>query len=393
LVDGLEIPFDVYLPDHRGTGYSEFLKCPIAEALQTENALQECGDELRAKWGDRLSGFTASNSARDVLALIERTRRPDQRLYIQGASYGSYWAHRYLQLATILPDGILMDGNCHGDACHFDAISSGYNEGAMHVFEECAADPFCASRLGASPWETLRQTLDKVEAECSVLGMNRNMTRMLLAYAGVSQSNLLPSLVYRLNRCSPADIAAVQHLLSTLQLGYLGAQTRFGPEDTGGFSRALQLHVATSELYSNPLPSDEELKARDDALLVSPGYYYPSHVETWPRYPRDQYVDKWATTELRLLMLHGTFDMQTPLSLYERARVMLPQGKLTAATVRGGGHGVMFKSVCAANLVMKFLSGAETLDTSCLAALPPPNFQLPVQEAQYWYGVEDAWDG
>ena len=46
---------------------------------------------------------------RDLAAVLERTRKPGQRSFVYGVSYGTYWAQRYLHVAPTQAAGVILD--------------------------------------------------------------------------------------------------------------------------------------------------------------------------------------------------------------------------------------------------------------------------------------------
>ena len=107
---------DVYTADHRGVGGTALLSCPVQQAPDSPDGSEitsvewaVCMDHIRATRSD-LDGLTATETARDLGRLIEMTREPGKRVFVMGASYGTFLANRYLQLFPNQPDGIILDG-------------------------------------------------------------------------------------------------------------------------------------------------------------------------------------------------------------------------------------------------------------------------------------------
>lgn len=97
-----------YAVDHRGMGGSERLGCKEPDPQPDDARLKwaACMDSLKSSVGvERLSQITTSNAARDLGTLIEKYRVPGVTVIVNGNSYGTTLAHRYMQMFPDQPDG------------------------------------------------------------------------------------------------------------------------------------------------------------------------------------------------------------------------------------------------------------------------------------------------
>jgi len=104
---------DIFIPDHRGTGYSSKL-CPQEEAIDSSAGMALANDE----WGscfnymythvDYVEAFTITNAAKDLSLLINTYSGSGER-YIYGVSYGTQLVLRLLQLETVAFDAVILD--------------------------------------------------------------------------------------------------------------------------------------------------------------------------------------------------------------------------------------------------------------------------------------------
>lgn len=90
-------PFDILVPDHRGTGLSSRLACPAAfqaspGTAATDEQVLGCASHLASTLGIGLRAFSCSNAARDVLAVaIQLQRQSGGDVALYGASkFGKY---------------------------------------------------------------------------------------------------------------------------------------------------------------------------------------------------------------------------------------------------------------------------------------------------------------
>src|SRR5206468_7908508 len=106
---------EFYIPDHRGAGKSARIGCPAEDDASdggraiTAAEWPACLDAVKAALGPKLAAYTTTNAANDVALAISRTRADGQPVFVYGASYGTFWAHRIMQLAPTVADGFVLD--------------------------------------------------------------------------------------------------------------------------------------------------------------------------------------------------------------------------------------------------------------------------------------------
>jgi hypothetical protein len=204
-------------------------------------------------------------------------------------------------------------------------------------------------------------------------------------------------LIYRINRCDPADVDAIVHMYNTL-IAPMGASP-----GTSLDSDALFFNVALSEIWPKQQPSITDLQAIVDASLFAPGagpedeMLYP----LWPRYPHDAYVGKFATATVPILMLNGTLDPQTPIDVASVAGQKYTAPHQTFVTIPNAAHATIeespdkdpTKSNCGLQIVASYLKAPKAApDVSCLDTLLPISFDsYPSTNTTVW-GTSDMWD-
>ena len=276
-----------------------------------------------------------------------------------------------------------------------------YDPVAQSLSELCAADPVCGPKLGPDPWAKLGDLIGMLNAgHCPALGMTAealgSISPLLVMLRGL-RPHLFP-LAYRLLRCDPADVDAVNHYVQTLT-ALLGGG---GPAPLRD-SQALQLHVAFSELWEEPAPSVSDLKAACEGLLFCPGFAAQSAAafDIWPRYPHDQYVNLWPSTPTPILGLNGTLDPQTPIEKAKVAADHLKNPGQTFVEVPYSPHGVLFESVvktpsappCGLQMAIGFVADPKApIKTECLADLVPVTWEEDPAVAQEFFGTGDMWE-
>ncbi|MET0389558.1 MAG: alpha/beta fold hydrolase [Polyangiales bacterium] len=397
---------DYYVLEHRGVGESARLGCPEQEAIESEAGTAitpeewpTCLESLVAEWGDQLAHFTTTNDAHDLAALITRTREPGKQAIVYGISYGTTRALRFLQAHPDTADAVILDSIVSPGVQFLSRYDQQYDQVGKDLAALCAEDEVCGDKLGDDPWAKVSEVLKALaNGHCPELGLDVASLRFAstLVSSLELRSHLFP-LLYRADRCAPDDVRVVQHYFETV------SELLTPPQSYDRSSPALQNHVALSEIWEVPAPSQAELEARCDAQTLCPatstsiGAVYDS----WPRYPHDEYVNKWPDAQLPILSLNGTLDPQTP---YETAKVAaeeLTAPHQTFVKVPYSPHVVGFASPvktpnappCGLQLLASFVADPTAeVDTSCLDDLVPVSFAVPPEIAQQLFGTEDVWE-
>jgi pimeloyl-ACP methyl ester carboxylesterase len=396
---------DVYLPDHRGTGLSTRLSCPEQEAAGSASGLTVTADEmpaciahLRATWGDRIAGLSPTEAAHDLAALIERTREPGQTVHVFGGSYGTYLAQRFLQVRPDGADTVTLLGIAPPDVS-FSIYDAEYDRVARDFLAVCAADPFCASKLGDDPAATFEDVYARLDAghcpEAVAAGLDRRVLRNLFGATLLylrEERLLVPAAVHRLDRCAEEDIPALSRF----------AAIATAPQVPDVYdelqSPLLGIHIGLSELWVSPSPTPGSLEAISDAALASLdiGPRYAALADQWPSYVSDALDGVFAETDVPMLMMNGTLDPATPISGSDRVGahfdgthqhyVRLPGAPHTFASPYGG------RASCSFDMWMAFLRDPEgPLDVSCAERLDRIDFRGDSLAATF-FGTADLWE-
>lgn len=395
---------DIVAVDHRGTGGAARLSCPGQESSESEYGSAIAPDEwpacieyLKATWGDRLNHISASNSARDIGLLAGALNDEAQSIYVYGGSYGTYLANRYLQIHPDQPDAVVLEGiSASGQG--FDTYDSDMNDAGQALFDICADDSSCASRLGSDPWQTATDVVASFdEGHCPELNTNaegmRGLFGAFLFYGVVRQ--YVPALVYRAERCTMNDVRAIANFYNVL----------FGPSDEGAEpsqSHALFFHVALSEMWHlDGDPKLDDVVSNWSKLTAATGLVVSlaERQADWPRYPRDEFVGKLAAFGGPMLMLQGELDAATPYRHATRVRDQFSGPNQNWAAFPTGAHDpgdftpLAGGSHCAMNLFEEFLDAPNApLDMSCIDDVLPINFDGDPAYNQYLLGTADTWD-
>jgi pimeloyl-ACP methyl ester carboxylesterase len=323
---------DVYIPQHRGTGHSTPLGCTAPDDLHG------CGEELLDTWGDGLQGFHSVEAGRDVGHLVTRSRRPGERVFVFGLSYGSYWAQRYLQSFPKQADGVILEGVLPLDQPLWEGDVPA-DAAARSIFQACREDADCAAAFGSrDPEDVARAVLaaaEDPERRCfGADGADRvTLEAVLSLLIAADVAHLVPGLLRRLDRCSAQD---QKELLAVVDF-FAGL-----PDvDPAVDNQVLGNHVVRTDLMASlaAFPLEKQLAERKPLVFWSGA----ASVEAL-----DAVVAGWpvnyspATTELPaslppILLMNGGLDIQTP-SVW--ARELAPKLGGTLVEFPYAGHGV-----------------------------------------------------
>jgi pimeloyl-ACP methyl ester carboxylesterase len=407
---------DVYTLDYRGINYSDRLSCPQQEAAHsasgsyvTIDEVDGCIEYINKTYGDDIKQYSVSNSARDLAEYIARFREEGKKTLIWGGSFGTYMAQRYLQLFPDAVDGVVLEGVTAADSSL--VLQDGYHEKyGQELLQMCADDPFCSAKFSQPPLKVLEALYAKLDNEhhCASLRVDsatvKYILTALLSYHPINA--LIPSLIYRFDRCSPEDKDAIVTLYQTL---FGGNGDLFGTTDSS-WSQVYNYNVMMSEMWLHPdFASEEELLAHIaemDAYAVHFGWggnlERNDVYKKWPVYLDSTYDNQWATSAVPILMLQGELDSLTPFAEAQRTGENFAGPKQSFLSFPYSPHNVATGSPisndptvmhCGMQLFFKFLQDPQQeLDRSCLKQLLPINFAGTPELSLYLYGTADYWE-
>jgi pimeloyl-ACP methyl ester carboxylesterase len=392
---------DLYVPAHRGTGFSAGLVCS-GEAWGTPRDTelspaewQACANEVTAEWGSKLALFNMTQAADDTAEAIERAREPGQKVFVYGLSYGSSLAIRYLHHHPHQADGIILDSIAGPGSVVLSKTDVYFDPVLADVAAICAADALCGSKMGPDPLAKVASVFASLDAgHCAEAGIDRPFLRQAIAMSlmGWGARALTMAVPYRLARCSPEDVTALQHFVSIWTMVF----------DLDGFSHALESNIAFNELWEDPAPSAATLAARAEGALASLdwGLERKDVYGFWPKYTPEIAPDAWPKSNVPMLMINGTLDGETPLPLAMQAAQHFDGPHQTFVTIPNAPHGAGYQSPttlpdglpCGIDMMASFVAAPHgTPDTSCLGSLKPLPFERPAY-AGLVFGTGSLWE-
>ncbi|MBX3227373.1 MAG: alpha/beta fold hydrolase [Labilithrix sp.] len=410
LFAGIDPSFDLYIPDHRGTGRSSLLRCAGLSSPPID--VNACRDDLLRTWGsDGLAAFSTTSAARDVGSVIARTREPGQEVHVYGVSYGTYLAQRYLQVFPRQPTSVTLDGVCQAGLCSLLKYAYWTDHVAQQFMRECAADEVCGAKLGPDPNARMKEALAIADAgTCAGLaGVTGNQVRALMVTFSrmFGYRTFVPPLAYRILRCDAGDVVALQNF-AAIVLTPPTAPPMTSPtappastEPPRPFSQALSYNIAFSEMMETPAITRPELEAlMSESVFAQYSPAMHDMFDAWPKYDHDEYVGRYPTTDVPVLLLNGTLDAATPIEFAEEVAAHYTRPHQTFVSLPRAVHGTLRGSPttdgkqCGLELFRQFVTApTRPLDTSCASRIVPHDFGSNMADAaERWFGTRDLWE-
>ncbi len=383
-----------YAVDHRGVGGSTRLRCDVedADGRITTEEWPGCIDRLKETWGDDLAYFATTPAARDIGELVKRLRPSGERLFVFGASYGTYHAQRYLQIYPDQPDGVIIEGIVPPDY-GYTTYDTEQNEIGMQLIARCEHEASCSDHFaGRRPWDVAAGLDDLLadghcpEVDTAIAGIHGGLRGLLgsMMYLDLFH-NLVPAVVFRLDRCSPEDVAALGQFVGIVQ-------SVFGTVD---LTETLQVNIATNEMWFDGALTASQALAAWQATVMSIGFTKDlANLDvSWPDFPKDAYVGRYSDYSGPMLMLQGGFDPATVPSRATAVRDHYNAANQTWAFFPDGAHQVSGpEHPCGHDLVLRFLEKPTSpIDLTCIGGLASIDFAGDPNANMALLGTTDAW--
>jgi len=220
----------------------------------------------------------------------------------------------------------------------------------------------------------------------------------ILSVVDRESAALATAILYRMQRCSPEDVAALQSLLDWFR-------------NPGGFaitadsnSQYLSLHVVFSEFWPDGYDraaAEAELAALPMRIGTVETWLDDKDVWTWPESVTPPDLYRWAATESEtpMLLLNGTLDGQTHVDGVRSSVYHFRNERQHFVEVPYAGHSVLYTSAgrrgvtCGMQLIANFFRDpAAAVDTSCVDAIGPLDFHGSSAMAMELFGTADLWE-
>jgi pimeloyl-ACP methyl ester carboxylesterase len=367
---------DIVLVDQRGVGTSGALTCKALEAgrylerYYTEEKVLACREEMTAR-GTDLAAYSTLESVADIEAI--RKWLGYEKFDVGGWSYGSRYMLTY---AHLYPESVRSMVSVVPSPFDYERPLdwARFSEAALQgLFEDCAADPPCATAFPA-----LREDFARVE------------TALAAAPADVTITN--PETGAREARSfGPAQFIDEVHvaLLKVRSSRYLPLVINAAAN--GDFEPFVMLAVperapppVPEPLYLSVVcPEETAFFTPEEARAASENSYVGTHFTEefkmacaiWDMPAHPDYPLRWSTLDIPALIIAGGRDPITPVEYGERIAAGFSNARFVAVPKMLHDSGGLGGS-CLDDIILAFLNNPkpETLDTSCAAELTAPPF-------------------
>jgi len=353
-IDGFRAAFpgyDVFIPDHRGTGRSTRLcagETPDSPA-GTALAGEEFGPCFGEIWqnSERSMAFSMTNGAHDLNHLIAELGG-DGRRYVYGVSYGTGLAMRFTQLRTVSVDGIVLDSlvSALDDAEHdLSHRSHTYDAVGREVIAQCAADPVCNERFAdgiEAAFETLIVEIDageRPDLQEYVPGGNFKHAIGMMLDTPESRALIPDALVLAME--TPEALPEFFETEVTPAFDLFAAVAEY--PDTA-FSITLAGLIGESETNRRPEMTAEDVAREEAGMGFTSSLTTVQTFTQMPLYERDTFFDAPYDDLPPILVLHGDLDPKTHIQGARRhiADMREAGGDVNLTVVEGAPHAVWF---------------------------------------------------
>ena len=408
---------EIYMPDHRGTGRSDFLACTPEQSQQNfsndDFSDEDCLTYLTDNWNtNELAQFNVTQAAEDIGQLINHFNPDGDEVYLYGSSYGTYWAQRYLHLYPSQASGVFLDAVCSLTSCYEqNGYIATYDTAGAELLKLCDEDAFCSDKLGANAQEYLQNLYSLLEnGHCPVLDLSREDLQFITG-AALSErllQALLPAVMYRMTRCNEQDIEAIAYLFDAV-----GNRDDVGNESSDNEpefvslpeSKGLTLNIRYSELWDNNLTQADISAQAQTALFAGDGFGEGEVAEydlqaQWPIYALDAFASMWPNTTTPMLITNGMLDPITTIESAAELANQYVQPNQQTIIIPYAGHETLGDSPitdsdedCTGNLAIQFFQNPlQQLDSSCLDKQQAPDFEGDAESAMAAFNTVDYWE-
>ncbi|MBC3874718.1 alpha/beta fold hydrolase [Undibacterium flavidum] len=368
---------DIFIPDHRGTGFSTRI-CAAEEAVESAGGARLEG----AEWGScfasmhqeakRTRQFSITNAAHDLDKLIalvhaENTQRP---IYLYGVSYGTQLILRLFQLdikigvasvkGVILDSLVPMQTAETWDLTHRSHVVDMIGR---KVLAECDADKKCHAMMETPSEQVLVQLLRQLQGHPELLTKIPGKNLKLFLGRLLDFPILRDRIPYLIKDLANGQENELKKVLVQMEKAYsvLGDFPQLAP------SIPLVSTINGSENNLRPTLTEAQLHQEEEELLFTdaiPGLMLDM---TLPKYEKDTYYGKEPQRFPPTLVLMGDMDPKTHFDgAVEHVQALRKNGMVRIVKVKRAPHFIaMFAPECFSQSTRAFITGKLKHDRVC----------------------------
>lgn len=369
---------DLVFVDQRGTGASNPLDCPPAEApsladgFSTDVAIDEitaCRDTL-AEVAD-LTRYT-TDIAMDDLDEVRAALGYD-RINLYGASYGTRAGLEFARRHPGRLRAMILDGLAPQEMVLFLDFGRDAQRAMDALVADCAADTTgCGAAFPRLPAELAALWDRPAESPPVSVQHPRSGADEAVPLEGAALAGALRGVLYQPTLAALLPLA-VHDAAAGRWAPLVALSSALGEGVSDGMSVGMMLSVVCAEDWPRVTPEDRAAAAEGTFLGDTLVDTLEQWCAVWPTAPPPAGAGEPVSWEGPTLLLSGGLDPVTPPRWGARAAAHLPAG--LHVTAPGAGHNVSPHG-CAPQLMAEFIeAGAATgLDASCLSDVQRPPF-------------------
>ncbi len=363
---------DLLFLDFRGVGNSGALDCNVAYpggvasrfgAIFPLDHVEACRDRLAER--ARLDLYTSEINMDDLDEL--RAWLNYRTLDLNGGSYGTREIQVFLRRHPESARTAIMNAASPIFMGGYVTHARGLQNALDELVDECEANERCAeaypdlAEILVDVLERVRRDPPEVTAEGEVVRLGPGELGYALRGLLYRRAAEIPALVYGAAEGDWQPLADYYLQRS----GWVSA-----PDGQAGMHFSVLCAEDISRLDAEVIARETEGTFLGDYLVGG----YASVCEVWPHADLDPSYWDPVSSEVPVLLLSGDRDPVTPSEGADEFERLLPNS--THIVVRGAGHGV--GGPCIGRIQLQFVESAsvEDLDTSCLEARPPTDFNI-----------------
>lgn len=378
----------ILLVDQRGTGSSNPLDCPEAQAFgksvleklsgeppdsaRMQSLMQKCLEELREKADTRF--YSTSEAVADLedvrIALDQaptgsREKHVSVTLNLVGVSYGTRVAQHYAMEYPTAVRSIILDSAVPNTLILGSEHSQSLEDALKNQLAACNRAPECMNKFGDAyqNLHVLHQRLRDKPVTVEV----RDPGTFVVSHRTLSDS-AFANLV-RLYAYNPVTSALLPLMTDDALHGNYGPLLSQVQMMFEGISDSMNTGMGLSVICTEDADLLTPREQNKDTLLGnSLVEFYQRACPIWPHGQRPEHFHDAFKTNAPVLILSGEFDPVTPPRYAKSIAESLPIVKVL--TLRGQGHAVMMTR-CVPELMEKFVAtnNPNSLNTGCLDSL------------------------
>ncbi|CAM3856214.1 alpha/beta fold hydrolase [Parendozoicomonas haliclonae] len=363
--------FDIYVPDHRGTGASSSI-CPgedigsLAGKTLVGNEWGECFAHMYSNV-EYVQAFSITNAAKDLRFLIQNLSSPGKQ-YLYGVSYGTQLVLRTSQLEGLHLDGIILDSLVplqNDEDFELSKRSHVVNRVGNAFLDQCNHPDKCSGL-----------SRDKLKAKLANLIADSNQlkdfsetlpnVRLSDALGGMLDvphvRNQIPEIINGLSAGAPSKLEAAIQQVNDFYMGLDSGYANFGS------SIPLVQIITSSENNLRPKITKEEIKAEEKSLLFTSPLPKLMSENSMPTYSKDGFFAQLPDSLPKTMIFHGTLDPKTHHTGAQRhAKELSKRGSVSFIDVVDGTHFVALNAPqCFAEYAKSFLGTTNAQNKKCL---------------------------